>query len=82
MLFLLEPRGCYFRDPDKGKAMPERLVDDECELRALAIEDPTERTLEKSTIYTEEIVETSTGNVLVAHSGDRWVNCSSVLIIT
>ena len=62
--------------------MPERLVDDECELRALAIEDPTERTLEKSTIYTEEIVETSTGNVLVAHSGDRWVNCSSVLIIT
>ena len=23
--------------------MPERLVDDECELRALAVEDPTER---------------------------------------
>jgi len=51
--------------------MPERLVDDECELRALAIEDPSERTLEKSTTYTEELVETSTGNVLVAHSGDR-----------
>ena len=69
--------------------MPERLVDDECELRALAVEDPTERlvstsfndcwyyificrSLEKSTIYTEEVVETSTGNVLVAHSGDRF----------
>ena len=30
------------------------------------------RTLEKSTIYTEELVETSTGQVLVAHSGDRY----------
>jgi len=44
---------------------------DECELRTLAIEDPSERSLAKETEYIEEMVETSTGRVLVAHSGDR-----------
>jgi len=50
--------------------MPEKLVQDECELRALAVEDPSERSLEKSTSYTETLVETGTGPVLVAHSGE------------
>jgi len=50
---------------------PEGDGGDECELRTLAIEDPAERTLVKETLYTEETVETSTGNVLVAYSGDR-----------
>jgi pimeloyl-ACP methyl ester carboxylesterase len=50
---------------------PEGEGDDECELRTLAIEEPVERTLAKETLYTEEMVETSTGNVLVAYSGDR-----------
>jgi len=44
---------------------------DDVELRNLAVVDPLERTLRKDTIYTEEMVETSTGNVLVAYSGDR-----------
>jgi len=44
---------------------------DHVELRNLAIVDPLERTLTKDTVYTEELVETGTGNVLVAYSGDR-----------
>ena len=44
---------------------------DDCELKTLAIEDPSERSLAKETEYIEEMVETSTGRVLVAHSGDR-----------
>jgi len=50
---------------------PEGEKGDECELRTLAIEDPAERTLAKETVYTEEVVETSSGRVLVAYSGDR-----------
>ena len=41
--------------------MPERLVQDDCELRALAVEEPRERTLSKSNNYTETYIETSTG---------------------
>jgi len=50
---------------------PEGDSGDACELTTLAIEDPAERTLTKETLYTEEAVETSTGRVLVAYSGDR-----------
>jgi hypothetical protein len=31
-----------------------------------------ERSLAKETVYTEELVETSAGSVLVAFSGDRY----------
>jgi len=56
---------------------------DECELRTLAIEDPTERTLSKeATEYIEEIVETSHGNVMVAFSGDRTANTRKPVILT
>lgn len=50
---------------------PEGDRGDECELRTLAIEDPTERTLAKEALYNEEYVETSSGRVLVAYTGDR-----------
>jgi len=55
---------------------------DECELRNLAVEDPTERTLAKETEYIEELVETSTGNVLVAYSGDRTANSKKPVVLT
>jgi len=44
---------------------------DHVELTNLAITDPLDRTLEKDTMYTEEVVETSTGNVTVAFAGER-----------
>jgi pimeloyl-ACP methyl ester carboxylesterase len=44
---------------------------DDVELRNLQVMDPLDRTLHKDTIYTEETVETSTGPVLVAFTGDR-----------
>lgn len=55
---------------------------DECELRNLAIEDSAGRTLAKETEYIEELVETSTGNVMVAYSGDRTANPSKPVILT
>ena len=48
--------------------MPERLVQDDCELRALAVEEPRERTLSKSNNYTETYIETSTGRQSATHS--------------
>jgi len=59
--------------------MPERLVDD-CELRALAVEDPVERSLSKSNDYSETYVETSTGRVLVAHTDHQITNNKPVII--
>lgn len=61
--------------------MPERLVDD-CELKALAIEDPIERSLSKnnSLQYNETYVETSTGRVLVAHTGGVVTNSRPVIV--
>lgn len=55
---------------------------DECELKNLAVEDPTERNLTKQTEYIEELVETSYGNVLVAYSGDRTSAPSRPVILT
>lgn len=46
-------------------------VQDDVELRNLSISDPLERNLNKDTIYTEEMVETSNGTVLIAFHGDR-----------
>jgi len=59
--------------------MPEKLVDD-CELRALAVEDPIERSLSKSNSYTETFVETSTGRVLVAHTQQEITNSRPVIV--
>ena len=61
--------------------MPERLADD-CELRALAIEDPIERSLSKNSSlhYNETYVETSTGRVLVAHTGGVVTNSRPVIL--
>lgn len=59
--------------------MPERLADD-CELKALAIEDPIERSLSKSNDYTETYVETGTGRVLVAHTEQEITNNRPVLV--
>lgn len=61
--------------------MPERLVQDDCELRALAVEEPIERTLSKRNDYTETYIETSTGRVLVAHTIQE-INNSRPVIIT
>jgi pimeloyl-ACP methyl ester carboxylesterase len=44
---------------------------DHVELKNLAIVDPLERTLAKESTYTEEVVETSSGKVTVAHRGDN-----------
>ena len=60
--------------------MPERLVQDDCELRALAIEEPRERTLSKSNNYTETYIETSTGRVLVAHTAQEITNNKPVIL--
>ena len=60
--------------------MPERLVQDDCELRALAVEEPRERTLSKSNNYTETYIETSTGRVLVAHTSQEITNNKPVII--
>jgi hypothetical protein len=38
---------CTITDITETARMPERLVEDDCELRALAIEEPHERTLSK-----------------------------------
>jgi len=59
--------------------MPEKLVDD-CELRALAVEDPIERSLSKSNNYTETYVETGTGRVLVAHTNQEINNRKPVIV--
>ena len=75
--------------------MPEKLADD-CELRALAVEDPVERwnnlmswqdydfpccrSLAKQNDYTETYVETSTGRVLVAHTAQEITNSKPVIV--
>lgn len=43
----------------------------EVELRNLTVADPLERSLAKEAVYTEELVETSTGTTMVAYTGDR-----------
>ena len=60
--------------------MPERLVQDDCELRALAVEEPLERSLSKRNDYTETYLETSTGRILVAHTEHEITNSKPVII--
>jgi hypothetical protein len=46
-------------------------VNDDVELRNVALQSPLNRTLIKDEAYTEEVVETERGNVTVAIKGDR-----------
>ncbi len=46
-------------------------LDDDVELRTVALASPLNRTMVKDAIYTEETIETSRGKVLVAWAGDR-----------
>ena len=67
--------------PDSSRdTMPERLVQDDCELRALAVEEPIERSLSKSNDYSETYLETSTGRILVAHTMQEITNSKPVII--
>ena len=60
--------------------MPERLVQDDCELRALAVEEPIERSLSKSNDYSETYLDTTTGRILVAHTTQEITNSRPVII--
>ena len=46
-------------------------LDDDVELRTVALASPLNRTMVKDALYTEETVETAKGKVLVAFAGDR-----------
>lgn len=46
-------------------------LDDDVELRTVALASPLNRTMVKDAIYTEESIETAKGKVLVAFAGDR-----------
>jgi hypothetical protein len=46
-------------------------LDDDVELRTVALASPLNRTMVKDAIYTEETLETAKGKVLVAWAGDR-----------
>jgi len=60
--------------------MPERLGQDDCELRALAVEEPIERSLSKSNDYSETYLDTTTGRILVAHTTQEITNSRPVII--
>ena len=46
-------------------------LDDDVELRTVALASPLNRTMVKDALYTEETIETAKGKVLVAFAGDR-----------
>ena len=46
-------------------------LDDDVELRTVALASPLNRTMVKDALYTEETVETAKGKVVVAFAGDR-----------
>ena len=63
--------GKIFTTNVKMPAKDTVALDDDVELRTVALASPLNRTMVKDAIYTEETIETAKGKVLVAFAGDR-----------